>query len=318
MKKNVKLFLMFTVTMVMALSATLLASCEKEPETPATPEQPDQPEGFVPLHFEGTLICDGDTFYCQSAEFHDESYIFRDSSLTLDISLSEDRTLLVIFTEVEEDSITYPVRSQTYFFQDGGCCVDYYTPMYGGYSISGLESGSLTLIKLGNSQYRIYGNGRTLDNNRIKFSFEGGLYDRDHPIGQGSLSIGDLSLNLSYAKHIQTKWFHRYIFSGFCNEHIFYITTRDELNELTEDIPFTGDIRDVESGEYACVSISGFDPEVGTVFIEPEGGMLHVTRNGNKISFTLETNSDQGPIKASYEGFYIDYSNPGKLPIKRK
>lgn len=244
MKKTAKLFCMLATTMVIALSVSLLASCEKEPEPPSSPEEPEQPEVFVPLHCEGTLICDGDTFYCHGAEILDESFLERDSTLVLNISLGGSRTLYVHFTEVDEDSITYPILSYSAFDRDGGCYADYYNPIDDIIYIEQLQSGSITIIKLGNSRYRIYGSGKPFNHNHMEFSFEGGIYDRDYPTGKGAMTIGDIEQDLNYAKHYHPALFHNYVITGYRNENIIYIYTRDEL---TKDIPFTSNIEDLSS-----------------------------------------------------------------------
>lgn len=297
MKKNYSKFVLFVATLAITIATTMLASCHKEPEEPE-----DNIVTFQKLQCQLTITADDETFTGDFAIMEDWSIIQSDSVLHLLLRCENGNALEIEFHEFEGDSSTQKLNYSQHFYDSNSCYARYIQKL----GISDRKSydlfhGEITFVKLGNSQYRIYGNAFGYETPYITFAMEGGVYDQEYPLGEGTLRIGDQVTHLDRIAYYDMS---RHVYD------ILSITKGSSINieatnELKHDIPI-GNYDSYCRGEAVMVNVAMYHPEDHTyTTFWLESGTLHVTREHDRYILSLDCPSEYGQITATYNGYTL-------------
>lgn len=321
MEKRYFLFRTFVAVILISMSVLALSSCEKEPIIPDTNDTivPDTNDSVVPdindtvvpdlyqrIYCEASATFEGFTYTGNVAALMDYSPVVEDQPLKIVAYLSYGTALSVDFDYFETDSIMLHVlNSNPDNIPSVSGVFSEYDSLNMCHSQYSFYDGTVTIVKLGNSQYRIYGQVEVAafaGIRSVEFSIVGGIYDQDHPIGMGSITYGGYSATLAYVSHTYSAHLHQYVVRGLSPDTYFIINSS---SELTHDMPISDDIQDIYDGTH-----------VGVILIHQshserfDDGLyrdtLHVARAGNNYTFSFDCNTTHGHASANYEGIVLD------------
>lgn len=298
MKKRYSLLRSLAAVILMAVSACVLTSCEKDNISPDIPGTVDQ---YHPLSGQGSV-----TFNSVGTSIFKQGHIYEYATeggkvCHLVLYFTNNVYLNFMFNAFDGDSVTLTNRQ----FQLGnpasyeGYYCGFNTMFFTTANYPFTNDSEITIVRLGDGQYHIYGQGRVVMKQgakTVEFDLEGGLYDQDHPTGSGTMSEGDecapLSLALCVADE-QNKC--RYRFFDWQSGKSIVIYSH---SELTSDMPVSAKAGDVSAGTHVRVAVSHEGAEELDYL---DGGMLHVTRHGDVYALVLE----DGPVWFRYEGIVM-------------
>lgn len=293
MKKCYFMLRAMAAVVLMAVSTMAMTSCEKETNNPSTPnDSTDVPDLYQEISCQAMVTFDGNSYSGNKATILDFNPVASTMGLWMTVYLDNKKNFNLEFADFEGDSVSLQTEEL-----DG----NFTNSEEGRGYVYSMTNCSATIIKLGNSQYHIYGTMNVATPNGLKlveFDIKGGIYDHHYPTGSGTISYGKFSRDLSVST-VQYNGTYIYDLRGYAPDTYLIV---ESLNELSSDMPISNNREDMLAGTHVYISAMHQQLDKSQFSDVLKNGTLQVSRISNNYTISLECNSLHGKVVANYEG----------------